>query len=311
MRVLLTGAGGFVGRRILSQLKAQGFFVRALSRRHVAVLKLADEVIIESLSPRSDYKSHLLGIDTLIHLADGFNAYEHLPADATIQQATRKLAITARLAEAAAQNGTRFVYLSTIKAMCGTHCDNVLDEHTPPQPTSLYGQLKLQAEQIILRTTQQYESQAVILRFPIVFGGGVGGNMQKLLRVADTPVPLPLKGMRNRRSLVSSRSLIDAVMTIIMQKEVGEGVYLVHDDAISPPELICSLRKGLQRRELLFFVPERFWRLGAKLPGLYPICSRLACSLVVDDQKFRRTYGWYPRKTLSEALMEFAADYTK
>jgi UDP-glucose 4-epimerase len=132
--------------------------------------------------------------------------------------------------------------------------------------------------------------------------------MEKLLRLADNPLPLPFGRLENQRSLISSQSLIDAVMTIIERDDASEGVFLVHDDAVSSARLIRLLRRGLARPERLFALPRYVWSISGKLPGLGSKLDRFTRSLVLDDQKFRRTYNWQPDKSIDTLLMEFARD---
>jgi len=159
LRILLTGAAGQLGKQLCPRLRQQGYFVRALLRHSRPDLPPADELVIEELNRQSDFASLLADIDILIHLADGFNAFEHLPATAIKNEASSRAQTTKALASAAAKANVRLIYLSTIKTMCGTHADEILTEKTAPRPQSLYGRLKLDAEQNILAAAKQYGSR--------------------------------------------------------------------------------------------------------------------------------------------------------
>ncbi len=308
MRILLTGAGGFVGQQLLAYLKQQGHFVRALVRREFKSSDIADETVIGNLTIDTPFRHCLDNMDIVIHLADGFNAFEHLPRDFRHRAAEQQLATTARLAGIAAQQGVRFIYLSTVKTMCGTHAEAVLDEKTPPRPQSLYGRLKLEAEKAILENAGRYGSKALILRFPIVFGAGPRGNMEKLLRLADTPLPLPFRGLESRRSLVSMQSLIAAVGVIVKNPDAGEGVFLVQDGSLSVEAIVRALRRGLGRPERQFFLPPALWGLAGKLPVVAAKANRFGKSLMIDDTKFRTCFHWQPEKPLLILLEEFAGN---
>ena len=306
MRVLLTGAGGFVGSRLLARLRAAGCATRALSRRPAAALQLADERLVETLHPDTDFAALLDGVEAVIHLADGFNAWEHLPATANHEEAERRLVTTRRLAAAAARRGVHVIYLSTIKTMCGTHADQVLTEASPARPQSLYGLLKLRAERAIVEAATVHGSRAVILRFPIVFGRGAGGNMQRFYRLAASPLPLPLAGIDNRRSLISAVGLIEAVYAIVRQRRGPGGVFLVHDGVMSTPAMFTHVRRALGRSPMLFAVPRGAWRLAERLPGAGAMAQRLTRDLALDDGRFRAAYGWRPAEPLEDALAHWA-----
>ena len=307
MRILLTGAGGFVGGLLLARLRHDGFTTRALSRRPASALRLADEVVIETLSPTSDFAALTHGIDTVIHLADSFNAYEHLPVSAMHDEAATRLETTRALARAAATGGVAFIYLSTIKTMCGPYADHVLTEASPARPQSLYGLLKLRAERAILDTAERHRTRAVVLRFPIVFGPGAGGNMERLLRLASLPVPLPFAGLNNRRSLISAAGLINAVAAIVVREDGPGGAFLVHDGIVSTSELFTHVRRGLGRKPNLFALPRSLWTLAERLPKTGALAQRLIRDLALDDACFRAAYGWRPPMPLPESLTSWAA----
>ncbi len=312
MRILLTGAAGFVGRHLLARLKQRKHFVRALSRPVAPARKRrldqADERIMEPLTTMTDWKRCLAGIDMVVHLADGFNRFEHLPGSVDTKEAKERLQTTIALADATARRGICFVYLSTVKAMCGPWASGVLVESMTAHPHSLYGKLKLAAEAEIMKAADDHGSKAVILRFPIVFGAGVGGNMERLLALANTPFPLPFKGLESRRSLISIHSLIEAVMKIVERDHAAGGVFLVHDGAVSSERLIRLLRNGLGRAERLFAAPPLFWKAVEPIPGAGEIFQRLTHPLELDDRKFRTGYDWQPEKSLETRLTEYASN---
>lgn len=309
MRILVTGAGGYIGSSLLTELKKKNYWLRAVSRSAKPSLHIADEFIVQTLNPDTHFAPLLDDIDTIINLADGFNAYEHLPIPtdpAKTPEATLKLETTIALATAASKQGIRFIYLSTIKAMSGTYANHILSELSPTQPTSLYGQLKLKAEQAIVKAAEEHGQNAVILRFPITFGVQPKGNMEKLLRLADTPLPLPFRACNNRRSLISATSLIDAILHTVKFKHQGRSLFLAQDDALSIYQIISLMRHGLNRPQRLFFLPKSVFTMIEKTPSFGPKISRLTRSLELDDTHFRRTYNWQPKQNLSNMLINLA-----
>lgn len=312
MRILVTGAGGYIGSPLLTELKEHGYWLRAINRSAKPSLQIANESIVQTLSPNTHFEPLLSGIDTIINLADGFNAYEHLPSSidpAKIPEATLRLNTTIALAKAASQQGIRLIYLSTVKAMCGTHAKQILSEHSPTQPTSLYGQLKLTAEQAILKAAKANGQNAVILRFPITFGVQPKGNMEMLLRLADTPIPLPFRACDNRRSLISATSLIDAIMHTVKTEYQGRNLFLVQDGALSTPQIIRLMRRGLNRPSRLFKLPGGIFSISEKTPFFGPKIKRLTRSLELDDTHFRQTYNWQPKENLHDMLLQLAKNW--
>ncbi len=309
MHILVTGAGGYIGSPLLAELNKQGYWIRAISRSAKPSLQIADECVIQTLNPSTQFKPLFDGIDTVIHLADGFNAYEHLPAStnpAKTPGATLRLNTTIALTNAASKQGVRLIYLSTIKAMCGTYANQILSEQSPAQPTSLYGLLKLKTEQAIEKAAEEHGQNTVILRFPITFGVQPKGNMEKLLRLADTPLPLPFRACNNRRSLISATSLIDAIAHTVQSRHQGRNLFLVQDGALSTYQIISLMRRGLNRPQRQFTLPESIFSMSEKIPFFGLQIRRLTRSLELDHSHFRQTYDWQPKEDLSQLLITLA-----
>jgi len=309
MHVLVTGAGGYIGSALLTELKIQGYWLRAISRSAKPSLQIADDSIIQTLNPSTHFESLLDGIDTVVHLADGFNAYEHLPVStdlAKTPEATLRLNTTIALANTASKKRIRLIYLSTVKTMCGTYANQILSEKSPTQPTSLYGLLKLKAEQAIEKAAEGHGQNTVILRFPITFGVQPKGNMEKLLKLADTPLPLPFRACDNHRSLISATSLSDAIMHAVKSRQQGRNLFLVQDGAFSTYQIISLMRRGLNRPQRQFALPEGVFSLSEKMPSFGLQISRLTRSLELDDSHFRQTYDWQPKEKLSNLLIKLA-----
>ena len=87
----------------------------------------------------------------------------------------------------------------------------------------------------------------------MVYGPGAKGNLARLLRLADTPWPLPLAAFTGRRSLVSLDNLIRAVAFALAAPVTARQTYLVADPApVTLPEIVAALRHGLGRSPRLF-----------------------------------------------------------
>ncbi len=102
---------------------------------------------------------------------------------------------TIGLARAAQRAGVkRFIFLSSIRAQCGPTSETVLTDEAAPEPTDAYGKSKLAAETGLA----QLDLDWVSLRAALVYGPGVRGNMAQLIRLARSPLPLPLRSISAR-----------------------------------------------------------------------------------------------------------------
>jgi nucleoside-diphosphate-sugar epimerase len=303
-RIVVTGATGFIGRHLVPALYGRGYFVRAGTRDRKCAASFdptIERISIGDLAKDTvDWRVCLSGIDVVIHLAAIAHASSDVPAEA-YERVNRRA--TARLAEAARDCGAQLIFISSVAAQSGPSADRILTEDDMPSPDSVYGLSKLNAERDIVRVGGRY----FILRPTLVYGQGVGGNMAKLFRLAQMPVPLPFGAIRNLRSLLSVQNLIDAMIFLVESETLENGgPFLIADEEpISLPGMITQLRRGLGRRPGLVSFPPAILGPGFRVIGLRPQWERLASSLVVSTQRLRQI-GYSQNIRTAEGLRSFA-----
>ena len=190
MLLALTGATGFIGQHLLRELPKRGHRLRVLLRRPAAVPIEAASAVIGDLARPRNMAAALEGVDAVIHSAGLAHAMSGIPEDdyrVINTEATIGLARAARRAGA-----RRFIFLSSIRAQCGPTADTAMTEAIEPAPTDAYGKSKLAAE----RGLAELDIDWVALRATLVYGPGVKGNMAQLMRLARSPLPLPVGGLR-------------------------------------------------------------------------------------------------------------------
>lgn len=296
MRLLVTGASGFVGSAAVRRLAADGHAVRAALRRPAALPAGVEPVIVGDLGQAVAWRGPLAGIDAVVHLAGVAHGKDPGRAHAVNVEATR------RLAQAAAAAGVRrFLLLSSVKAMAD-EASHPLTERDPPHPADDYGRSKLAGEELLADAASGSFMEAVVLRPPLVFGPGVAANFRALLRLVASGVPLPLGGIDNRRSFIFVENLADAVATAVGHAGAAAGTWLVADrPAHSTPDLIRALAAALGQPARLFAPPRLLLKAAQALPGGGAL-KRLTGSLELDDSAFRRHFGWTPPVEFTRAL---------
>ncbi|HEY0833766.1 MAG TPA: SDR family oxidoreductase [Azospirillum sp.] len=301
MRVLVTGATGFVGRTLVPLLVSRGHSVRAAVRRPDAVVPGAQTVAVGAIGPDTDWTAALDGVDAVVHLAARVHVMKDTVADPLAEFRAVNTAGTRRLAEAAAAQGVkRFVYLSSIKAVTDESRPESIDDATPPDPHSPYGVSKREAEQALAGIAGL---EPVVLRPPLVYGPGVAGNLRTLLKLCARRVPLPLAAVRNRRSLIFVGNLADAIATCLTHPAAPGHRFVLHDGApLSTADLIRAFSAGLGVAPRLFPLPPALLKLGAALTGRMAAYDRVAGSLELDDRGIRETLGWSPPHPAASGL---------
>lgn len=288
---LVTGASGFIGRRLVPALADAGMDVRAATRQPALARFGPGVTPVHSpdFAKPVDWAALLEGVDNIVHLA----GLAHMPPGSGNAEMYERINVapTIELVRAASRRGVRqFVFLSSLGAQTGPAADHVLTELDQPRPTEHYGRSKLLAETALRESDLPY----TILRPAVVYGPGVKGTLARLTRIAAMPWPLPLKALVNRRSLLGLDNLIEAIKFVLASPTGERQTYLVADpEALSLAEIVSTLRIAAGRRPHLFAVPPSLLKAGLRLAGRGDEWSRLAAPLVVDPGKLM-TAGWNP-----------------
>jgi nucleoside-diphosphate-sugar epimerase len=298
VRVLVTGASGFVGRALVFALTDAGHDARAAMRQPKAAgfPTGTEAALLGDMASPVDWGPLLAGVDAVVHLAGVAHAGTDI-ADARYDRINHQG--TAELAAAAKQAGIkRFIFVSSVRAQSGPVADHVLTEADEPQPTDAYGRSKLAAEIAVRASGIAF----TILRPVLVYGPGVKGNLAALARLASSPLPLPFGAFQNRRSLLSLDQLIAAIQVVLRDPASNGETYLVADaEPLSLADMIASLRQGLGRSPGLISVPPSLIRTVCVALGLRDVWSRLNGELIVDPKKLTGI-GWKPAANTRTAL---------
>ena len=280
MRILVTGASGFVGSSLVPRLKSGGHDVSVMGRNDVAARRL-------------------VGVDTVVHLAN--IAHARVARDLLWRV---NVAGTRALAEQAAEAKVRrFIYVSSIKASGERTRGRAFDGSENPEPEDEYGRTKLAAERALADVAARTGLETVVLRPPLIYGPGVKANFLALIRAIDAAVPLPFAGIHNRRSLLYVGNLVDAIARCVEFRGHPGRLYVLSDGfPVSTPELCRALAHALSRRARLFSVPTG---LLSAVPRLRPLVG----DLEVNDSAIRAELSWTAPFSLADGLQATARWY--
>lgn len=308
MKVLVTGADGFVGSHLRSALEARGHAVLRAVRTSARGGRNPNE-FVASIGPQTQWWEALAGIDVVVHLAARVHVMRECRSDALTAFREVNVDGTRRLARQAAERGVRrFVFVSSVKVLGEVTSGAAFSDTSVPTPADAYGISKREGEDALREVARDTELEVVILRPPLVYGPAVKANFQRMLRWIDRGIPLPLAAVRNRRSLVYVGNLVDAVLQCLDHSAATGRTFLVDDgDPVSTPQLLREIGDALGRSARLFPVPPALLRWGAGLVGRGDDAARLLGDLVVDSSGIRTALGWRPPFSRREGLAATAA----
>ena len=303
MKVLLTGGSGFIGRQLADELSQSRTPFLIASRATKLDISNHSSVSVGDIDGLTQWNSALVGITHVVHLAarvhittetssDAFAAFRSINTDGTLNLARQSAALGVK----------RFIFVSTIKVN-GEGRNSAYLETDKPAPQDAYAASKLEAEQGLWTISAETGMEVVILRIPLVYGPGVGANFFQLLKIIDQRWPLPLCGINNRRSLIYSGNLVNAILCSLQHPKAANQLFLLSDgqDA-STTQLVTWLAQALGKQTRMFTVSEGLLRSVAGFVGKSSAVDRLFGSLYLDSTKFQRELGWSPPSTLQEGL---------
>ena len=305
-RVLVTGATGFVGRALVPALLAAGRRVTVATRRPWPgeLPAGARAVDVGPIGPETDWAEALAGAEAVIHLAAHVHvAPERAAREGGLFDAVNHLGAVRLFDEAAARGVAGFVFLSSITVLGSvTPPGGAFDDRTVPAPETPYGRSKLAAERALLAGAAARPGTVLtILRPPLICGAGVGGNLASLARLAALPVPPPLGGIANRRTLLSLDNLVAAIEAVLARPRAG--TFVIGDARpVSTSEIARALREGAGRGRTLLPVPARLLGRLADAAGFGGHARRLFGDLAVVSGGVREAFGWSDRVDTLDAL---------
>lgn len=299
-KILLTGASGFVGRATLAALGRRGLEVRAVSRSHDGSSVDGVEWVQGDLTEPAGWDRLLDGTDVVVHLAGN-------PGRGSEDEMMRANAeATAMLARAAAAAGVgRFVYASTVRVYGR---QGHIDGATIPSPADAYGRSKLAAEAALESEMPSGGPTWSVLRPPFVYGADRAGLLGLLIRAARYRMPLPLRSLRNRRSLIYVANLADLFAAAAEEPKdcgsyrlpAGEGLDLTYG------ELFDRLGEALGHRTYAFPLPPSLLRLAASTVLSQDAVERMFEECVVDGSELVARLAWVPQVSVAKALRTVA-----
>ena len=315
-RVLVTGATGFVGRAVVTQLVARGGYeVLALTRRSTTrPVPGARYLSGGDLTTQRHWQPMLAGVNLLIHTAARVHILNHRTVDSVAEFERVNVEGTLELAREAAATGVqRFIFLSSIGVNgVQTKAGTAFSEADPPNPHNVYARSKLEAERGLRRLAEQTGLEVVIIRPPLVYGPGVKANFADLMQAVQRGWPLPLGSVNNRRSLVALDNLVDFIVTCMTHPRAANQTFLVSDGHdVSTVELVGGLAQAAGVPTHLYPIPLWALRAGAMLLGRSNDLQRLCGNLQVDISKARSLLDWVPPISLDQGLRRAIAERRK
>ncbi len=309
LKVLVTGAAGFIGRGLCDTLASRGVDVVPTVRG----APVGDEIAVGDIGQETDWRGALATQpEVVVHLAARVHLMKDDEADPLESYRAVNVEGSLNLARQAAAAGVeRLVYLSSIKVNGETSSvGKPFKADDKPAPQDPYGISKHEAEQMLCQIATETGMEVVIIRPPLVYGPGVKGNFALLVRWIRKGIPLPLGAVHNKRSLIALENLVDFIALCAEPERsprAANKVFLISDgEDVSTTELFHKVANAYNATPRLLPIPVSWIQVFARLLGKRVVADRLLGSLVVDSSKARDLVGWKPVVSMDEQLKKMA-----
>jgi nucleoside-diphosphate-sugar epimerase len=313
MRVLLTGATGFIGSAVASSLTEDGYRLRCLVRKKSGKFDDLVEQVVCDLDNLNGVSSEAFSnIDCVIHLAARTNEIKKNSLVDLNEYRRSNCDSTLNLANIASKHGVkRFIFLSSIKVNGEQTLPGVsfkADDNVATKES--YGVSKYEAEKGLLQLALSSQMEIVIIRPPLVYGPNVKGNFASIISWIKKGVPLPFGAIENKRSFIALDNLVDFILLCVDRKgspKAANQVFLLSDgEDVSTSILLRRIAKAYGLSPRLFPMPVSLMRFFATLLARKHLSDRLFGNLQVDSSKARDLLGWEPVYTMEEQLRRMA-----
>ena len=276
MKIIITGASGFVGKNLTRLFNREDCEVVPLSvRKEDWRLPVGTAII------------HLAGIEK--DTGSTSNNEEYFQVNSYLTEKIFQQFLASDIKD--------FIFISSIKAAADSS-DYIVTEKDNANPISPYGKSKLLAEELISNYKLPADKRLIIIRPCLIHGPEDVGNLKLLYKIAKKGIPYPLGNFKNQRSYISVDNLSFLLLQVLNNGDFKSGIYNVADDeSISTTQLIELMYQTLGKKTRVINFPatpinliaKMFSKAGIKL--IEEKLNKLTDSFVVSNNKIKKELG--------------------
>jgi len=335
MKVLVTGASGFIGKEIVRECLNSGFEVIQIishrSKKNISEsnkFRISGETVAVDITNRTNVRNleKLQNIDVVLHaagLAHQFGDTKKEEFDLVNVQGTRnisELAVTLKVKQ---------VILISTTAVYGTaeesiddnqrEKQNIFNENSETNPQTLYAKSKLEAERISTEICVENQIPLTIFRLAPVIGEENVGNVARLIRAIDRRRFVWIGSGENYKSLIYKNDVARACVKLCKEKNGGLEIFNLAGEPIRIKDFVREITDGLQRGVLPFKIPAIFTKFifGVnekilRIKKIYTVQQTIEKWLAVEiypNGKIKDKYNFAPKFTIAEGVRRQVGSY--
>ena len=303
MSVLITGSNGFLGQYLAQFLAKKNYSILAQTRK--AQTFFHPNIVNINFDLNDNLANiDLRQVDVIVHCAGRAHVMHETATSPLETYRQTNVQGTLNLAQKAVENGVkRFIYLSSIKVNGEETRENPFKPDDLFKSNDPYGLSKYEAEQALLKLSEETGLEVVIVRPVLIYGPNVKANFKSMMALARKKLPLPIGCLDNKRSIVSVYNLADFIEVCLTHPNAKNEIFLVSDqNDISVKQLFEKLAYYQNNELIMLSVPKKVISLFATLVGKGAMASRLCSELVVDTSKNTKLLDWTAPYSIDASL---------
>ena len=298
MKILVTGASGFLGRYLVNDLSKTDEVIACVREKSSllpsSVQQIVDNNFFDIAIPKdTDVIVHLAGIAH--NKNNSVDEFKKINVDGTLELARKALQT----------NVKRFIFMSSIGVNGNSTHGRAFTEQDTPNPINDYTISKYQAEVALKELFKDMKTDLVIIRPPLIYAPDAPGNFSKLLMLIKLGQFLPFGCTHNQRSFIAIENLVSFITACIYHdNKINETFLIADDEVISTKQLIQCVSSGMGKSMILLPVPTKLLSTLADVTGKVSIFEQLYGNLEIDNRKAKKFFNWHPPKHSLNALKE-------
>lgn len=322
MKVLVTGATGYIGREIVSELLENDYQVVALGNSKNIPAEMEQTNVVFRRADITDCKNLLdletfEGVDALIHaagLAHQFGDTSKEDFDAVNVKGTEnvvRLALKLKIKHFILIGSTAVYGIAEApKGKEGKPL--VFDEDAPVAPQTLYAASKLESEMVCRRICEANRMALTIFRLAPVLGEANVGNAARLIEAIDKNRFLWIGDGENLKTLIYKRDVARACAWLIEKKSNGTEIYNLANEPIKMKDFVGEISSRLNRRIFPLTIPAFFLRAvfsmnsktlnARKIDKISDTIEKWLSDDIYSAAKIAEVYGFQPSVSTREAI---------
>ncbi len=307
-KILITGSSGFLGSNLLYLLKKYNYNVYGASRnrdnnKKNIYFNLEDHKSFASLLKDKSIVIHCAGIahSNGVKNEDYFK-YNYLPAISLYKACSKSMV-------------KKFFFISSINVSVDqrSNINLPINEEYISNNFDFYTKNKILTENKLLELSLKNNCQLIILRPGLIYGPGVKGNLNNLIKLLNKDIPLPFGNCCNVRDMISVYNFSAIIHKLIKKKKLNYQIYNISDgQRLEFLTFLKIIKKKLGKKNYLFFnLNKKILKFIFIILFKKQYFNKLFSNLLINNNRLKNEINWIPEYEIEYGIEKTCSYFIK